>query len=77
MAADTPAAIVQQGTTPNQRVVTATLSTLPDVAEQAQLKPPTLIIVGHVVKLHEKLAWFKPEGRLEATPLDRPAHLNM
>ena len=77
MAADTPAAIVQQGTTPNQRVVTATLGTLPAVAEQAQLKPPTLIIVGHVVKLHEKLAWFKPEGHAAATPLDKPAHLDM
>ena len=77
MAADTPAAIVQQGTTPNQRVVTATLGTMPQVAAEAQLKPPTLLIVGHVVKLHEKLAWFKPEGRLDATPLDKPAHLNM
>ncbi|MEW5892991.1 MAG: siroheme synthase CysG [Pseudomonadota bacterium] len=77
MAPDTPAAIVQQGTTPNQRVVTATLATLPQAAVAARLQPPTLIIVGHVVKLHEKLSWFKPEDRAAATPLDRPAHLNM
>ncbi len=49
----TPAAIVQQGTTPNQRVVIGTLDNLPAKAAQAQLKPPTLIIVGQVVNLHE------------------------
>ncbi len=58
---DWPAAIVQQGTTPNHRVVTGTLSTLPQLAEQAQLKAPTLIMIGEVVKLHSKLAWFKPD----------------
>lgn len=56
---DWPAAIVQQGTTPNQRVVTGTLATLPGLAVAAGLKPPTLIIVGEVVKLHDKLSWFK------------------
>jgi uroporphyrin-III C-methyltransferase len=54
---DWPAAIVQQGTTPNQRTVTGTLATLPALAEAAHLKAPTLIIVGEVVKLHDKLAW--------------------
>ena len=57
----TPAAIVQQGTTIKQKVVTGTLETLPALAVEAHLKPPTLIIVGEVVKLHDKLAWFKPE----------------
>ncbi|MBI4997549.1 MAG: siroheme synthase, partial [Rhodocyclales bacterium] len=59
---DWPAAIVQQGTTPNQRTVTGTLATLPKLAEAAHLKAPTLIIVGEVVKLHDKLAWHA-EGR--------------
>ncbi len=54
-----PAAIVQQGTTPNQRTVTGTLATLPALAEAAQLKAPTLIIVGEVVRLKDKLAWFE------------------
>jgi len=57
----TPAAIVQQGTTVKQKVVTGTLETLPTLAVEAQLKPPTLIIVGEVVKLQEKLAWYHPE----------------
>jgi uroporphyrin-III C-methyltransferase len=56
---DWPAAIVQQGTTPNQRTVTGTLATLPTLAEEAKLKAPTLIIVGEVVKLQKKLAWFR------------------
>lgn len=61
LAATTPAAIVQQGTTAMQRVVIGTLETLPALAVTEQLKPPTLIIVGDVVKLHRKLAWFDPE----------------
>ena len=56
--ADWPAAIVQQGTTPNQRTVTGTLATLPALALEAALQAPTLIIVGEVVKLHHRLAWF-------------------
>ncbi len=55
---DWPAAIVQQGTTPRQRTVTGTLTTLPQLAESSQLKAPTLIIVGEVVKLHDKLRWY-------------------
>jgi uroporphyrin-III C-methyltransferase/precorrin-2 dehydrogenase/sirohydrochlorin ferrochelatase len=58
---DTPAAIVQQGTTQNQRVITGTISTLYGVAQAENLKAPTLIIVGGVVTLREKLAWFDPE----------------
>ena len=58
----TPAAIVQQGTTNRQRVLIGTLASLPHQAESGQLKPPTLIIVGEVVKLHDKLKWFDPAG---------------
>lgn len=54
----TPVAIVQQGTTPNQRVVTGTLVTLPGIVALENLQAPTLIIIGGVVTLHEKLAWF-------------------
>ncbi|MDE2367101.1 MAG: uroporphyrinogen-III C-methyltransferase [Betaproteobacteria bacterium] len=58
--ATTPAAIVQQGTTHKQRVLTGSLATLPDLTASTHLTPPTLIIVGEVVKLHRKLAWFEP-----------------
>jgi uroporphyrin-III C-methyltransferase/precorrin-2 dehydrogenase/sirohydrochlorin ferrochelatase len=57
---DLPAAVVQQGTSPTQRVVTGTLATLPEQAERAQLHGPTLIIVGDVVRLRERLNWFHP-----------------
>jgi uroporphyrin-III C-methyltransferase/precorrin-2 dehydrogenase/sirohydrochlorin ferrochelatase len=74
----TPAAIIQQGTTQKQRIVTGTLQTLPDLAEAAHLIPPTLIIVGQVVKLHQNLAWFEPASGGENTQahilaLDQPA----
>ncbi|MGC2165849.1 MAG: siroheme synthase CysG [Gallionella sp.] len=58
----TPAAIVQQGTTRNQRALTGTLATLPEIAEAAKLQAPTLIIVGGVVTLREKLSWFHPSN---------------
>jgi uroporphyrin-III C-methyltransferase / precorrin-2 dehydrogenase / sirohydrochlorin ferrochelatase len=55
----TPMALIQQGTTPNQRVWTGTLSTLPLIIKNQTVRPPSLVIVGEVVKLHEKLAWFR------------------
>ena len=58
MPGDTPAALVQQGTTPMQRVFTGTVATLPDIVDREQPKPPTLIIVGEVVQLQERLSWF-------------------
>ncbi|MFZ9642361.1 MAG: siroheme synthase CysG [Candidatus Methylopumilus sp.] len=60
LAASTPAAVVQQGTTAKQKVVVGDLSDLASKVLAAELKPPCLIIVGHVVKLREKLAWFEP-----------------
>ena len=65
MRADTPAALVQQGTTHKQRVFTGTIATLPDIAEREQPKPPTLIIVGDVVQLQEKLSWFNAPDHSE------------
>jgi uroporphyrin-III C-methyltransferase/precorrin-2 dehydrogenase/sirohydrochlorin ferrochelatase len=57
-AADTPAALVQQGTTHNQRVFTGTLANLPQLVAEHEVHAPTLVIVGEVVTLREKLAWF-------------------
>jgi len=67
MSADTPAAVIQQGTTRDQRVVTGTLSTLAQQVAEAKLTPPTLMIVGDVVRLREKLGWFRPPGMVTAT----------
>jgi uroporphyrin-III C-methyltransferase/precorrin-2 dehydrogenase/sirohydrochlorin ferrochelatase len=58
----TPIAIVQHGTQPTQRVITGTLETMAVIAEREKPQAPTLIIVGGVVTLREKLAWFHPQG---------------
>jgi uroporphyrin-III C-methyltransferase/precorrin-2 dehydrogenase/sirohydrochlorin ferrochelatase len=60
--ADTPMALVQQGTTANQKVLIGTLSTMPDLVANTAITPPTLLIVGEVVNLHGKLKWFAPES---------------
>ncbi|HEX8589825.1 siroheme synthase CysG [Pseudomonas sp.] len=57
--ADTPAALIQQGTTVNQRVFTGTLANLPQLVAEHEVHAPTLVIVGEVVTLRDKLAWFE------------------
>ncbi|MDC9725734.1 MAG: siroheme synthase CysG [Gammaproteobacteria bacterium] len=58
LAADTPAALVQQGTTEHQKVWVSTIAKLPEIAEQEQPVAPTLVIIGDVVKLQKTLSWF-------------------
>ena len=53
-----PAGIIAQGTTVNQRVITATLATIRAASADANLESPALLIVGEVVALHSALAWF-------------------
>ncbi|MFI8743615.1 siroheme synthase CysG [Pseudomonas sp. NPDC077186] len=55
----TPAALIQQGTTQNQRVFTGTLASLPQLVAEHEVHAPTLVIVGEVVQLRDKLAWFE------------------
>ncbi|WP_275626928.1 siroheme synthase CysG [Pseudomonas sp. 273] len=57
--ADTPAALIQQGTTEHQRVFTGTLANLPQLVAEHEVHAPTLVIVGEVVTLRDKLAWFE------------------
>jgi len=64
MPADTPAALVEQGTTAGQRVISATIATLAERVASAEVRAPTLIIIGGVVSLKDKLSWF------ESTPDD-------
>ena len=54
-----PVALVQDGTTPRQRVLVSTLGQMPDAAREARFKSPSLIIVGEVVSLHERLNWYR------------------
>jgi uroporphyrin-III C-methyltransferase / precorrin-2 dehydrogenase / sirohydrochlorin ferrochelatase len=62
VASTMPVAVVQQGTTQRQKVVTATLADLHEKVEAAQMKPPCLTIIGEVVKLRETLNWFEPNA---------------
>jgi uroporphyrin-III C-methyltransferase/precorrin-2 dehydrogenase/sirohydrochlorin ferrochelatase len=54
-----PIAVVQEGTTRQQRVIIGTLASLPEKVAQEEIKSPTLIIIGTVVSLHNKLNWFR------------------
>ncbi len=66
--ADMPAAVVQQGTTVDQRVVTGTLADLAERVAAAGLRSPCLVIVGEVVRLRDRLAWFGEIGGLAVAP---------
>ena len=72
LAPDMPAAIVQNATDVTQRVLIGTLATLPEIAARAKVDPPAMVIVGEVVRLHDKLAWFSPEA-VEAGRKEIPA----
>ncbi len=60
--AATPAAVIENGARARQRVVTGTLATLAENARAAELHGPTIIIVGSVVTLKDKLAWFETKA---------------
>ena len=57
--ANTPIALVQSATTEKQAVLTGTLSNIVAKQEEAQLQPPTLVIVGSVVSLRDELNWYQ------------------
>ena len=63
---ETPVAIIQWGTTHRQKTVTGTLASIEKVAAAAEIKHPAIILVGEVVSLREKLAWFEGELAGEA-----------
>ncbi|HEX5228743.1 MAG TPA: uroporphyrinogen-III synthase, partial [Bryobacteraceae bacterium] len=58
-AGDTPAVAVRWGTRPDQETIAGTLSTIADRIEAADLKPPATVIIGEVVGLQQKLAWYE------------------
>ena len=67
-----PAAVVERGTLLEQRVVAGTLATLAQAVENAGLESPCLTIVGEVVRLRDRLAWFEPRAGVAATAETRP-----
>jgi uroporphyrin-III C-methyltransferase / precorrin-2 dehydrogenase / sirohydrochlorin ferrochelatase len=56
---DWPAALVEEGTSTRQRVITGTLADLRGKVDRAGVTGASLVIVGEVVKLRERLQWFK------------------
>lgn len=56
---DTPVAVIENGTTANQRVVTGKLKDIAGMVLKIGINPPAVIVIGKVVQLQEKLAWFK------------------
>jgi len=55
----TPVAVIESGTRANQRCVVATIANVAERAEQAGIRPPALAVVGKVVHLRERLAWYE------------------
>jgi len=55
---DMPIAIIEKGTMPEQKVYISSLTELPDLLAKEDIHAPTLMIVGEVVKLNEKLNWY-------------------
>jgi len=58
-APDTPVAVIRWGTLPEQQTVTGTLATIVERVREAGLQPPAITVVGDVVRLREKLAWYE------------------
>jgi uroporphyrin-III C-methyltransferase/precorrin-2 dehydrogenase/sirohydrochlorin ferrochelatase len=60
-APSTPIALIDNGTLPNQSVLTGTLETIAEKAVAAGVKGPAILIIGSVVRLRGKLDWYVPE----------------
>jgi siroheme synthase len=65
--ADTPAAVIGQGTTEKQTVVTARLDEI--AAKASNMRPPATIVIGQVAALSQEMAWFHPQVRASETEI--------
>ncbi|MBV8489563.1 MAG: uroporphyrinogen-III C-methyltransferase [Candidatus Eremiobacteraeota bacterium] len=75
LAGSTPAAVVENGTRPNQRTVVGTLETIADDARRAGLGAPAVAVIGEVVGLRDDIAWFDRDALFGRRVLvTRPAH---
>jgi len=73
--ASTPAAVICRASLSNQQVVTSTLAELPTVVAAANLKPPSLIVVGDCVSLRQSRSWFEQRPLIgQRIGITRPAH---
>jgi len=54
----TPVAVITYGTTPHQRCVTGTLQDIVERVKAENLQPPSVVVVGEVVRFRERLDWF-------------------
>lgn len=64
-AANTPVALIHWGTTTAQQTITGTLATIVEIVRASDIKNPSMIVVGEVVTLREKLQWFEENGQSE------------
>lgn len=60
LSSDTPAAVIEQGTTARQRQVSAPLASIVEQTTAAGLRSPAIVVIGHVVDLSTTLSWFTP-----------------
>ena len=58
MSKNMPIAVIQNGTTNKQKVITGVLKNIKSKVSRAKLESPALIIIGTVVELRENLSWF-------------------
>jgi uroporphyrinogen III methyltransferase / synthase len=56
-----PVAVVESGTLPSQRTVTGTLETIVEAVRAADVRPPSIVLVGAVATLAEELSWLEPK----------------
>ena len=59
-APDTPVALIHCGTLTSQKTVVGTLDTIVEMVESQKIINPSMIVIGNVVSLHNKLNWFEP-----------------
>ena len=71
MSPDIPAALIEQGTTSNQRVHIGTVASLPQLVQESGVRAPTLTIIGEVVNLHDKLNWYEPDRHVQQSEFSR------
>ena len=66
----TPIAVIENGTLPQQRVITGTLKQLPELVQKHDIVSPSLIVIGEVAALANRLGWYKHSHLLQADNTD-------